>query len=317
MNQEQAKVVVVGSSNMDLVVKSERIPSVGETILGGDFIMVPGGKGANQAVAAARLGTEVYFIARLGEDIFAEASLKNFQKVGIKTKYINRTSQAPSGVALIAVDNAGNNLIVVAPGANSLLSVEDVKQAEPDISSSGAVVAQLEIPIETVEFAAELAHKHKVPFILDPAPARDLSPELLQKVDILTPNETEAQMLTDVKVEDEKSARTAAEKLMDSGVCSVIVTMGSTGYLLAQDGSFDFVKAPKVKAVDSTAAGDAFTGALACGIAAGKSVTEAAAFANCVAAVSVTKMGAQPSMPTRKIMESFSKKVPSDKVPCS
>ena len=317
MNPQHAKVIVVGSSNMDLVVKSERIPAVGETILGGDFLMVPGGKGANQAVAAARLGAEVYFIARLGEDIFAEASLKNFRKVGVKTKYINRTSNAPSGVALIAVDNKGNNLIVVAPGANSMLSVEDVQKAESDIENSGAVVAQLEIPIETVEFAAQLAHKHKVPFILDPAPARDLSPELLQKVDVLTPNETEAQMLTDVKVEDEKSARTAAEKLMAAGVRSVIITMGSTGDLLAQNGSFDFVEAPKVKAVDSTAAGDAFTGALACGIAAGKSITEAAAFANCVAAVSVTKMGAQPSMPTRKIMEDFKKQAPSRKAPRS
>lgn len=317
MNPQHAKVIVVGSSNMDLVVKSERIPAVGETILGGDFLMVPGGKGANQAVAAARLGAEVYFIARLGEDIFAEASLKNFRKVGVKTKYINRTSNAPSGVALIAVDNKGNNLIVVAPGANSMLSVDDVRKAEADIETSGAVVAQLEIPIETVEFAAELAHKHKVPFILDPAPARDLSPALLQKVDILTPNETEAQMLTDVKVEDEKSARAAAEKLLDAGVRAVIVTMGSTGYLLAQNASFNFVEAPKVKAVDSTAAGDAFTGALACGIAAGKAVDDAAAFANCVAAVSVTKMGAQPSMPTRTIMEDFKKEAPSRKVPRS
>ena len=317
MNQQQAKVVVVGSSNMDLVVKSERIPAVGETILGGDFLMVPGGKGANQAVAAARLEAEVYFVARLGEDIFAEASLKNFRKVGVKTKYIKRNSHAPSGVALIAVDNKGNNAIVVAPGANSLLSVEDVKQAQEDIASAGAVVAQLEIPIETVEFAAELAHKHKVPFILDPAPARELSPELLKKVDILTPNETEAQMLTDVVVEDEKSARAAAEKLMAAGVGSVIITMGSTGYLLAQDGSFDFIEAPKVTAVDSTAAGDAFTGALACGVAAGKSISEAAAFANCVAAVSVTKMGAQPSMPTRKIMEDFKTETPSCKAPRS
>jgi ribokinase len=317
MNQQHPKVIVVGSSNMDLVVKSERIPAVGETILGGDFLMVPGGKGANQAVAAARLGAEVYFIARLGEDIFAEASLNNFRRVGVKTKYINRTSNAPSGVALIAVDDEGNNAIVVAPGANSMLSVEDVQKAESDIANSGAVVAQLEIPIETVEFAAELAHKHKVPFILDPAPARDLSPALLQKVDVLTPNETEAQMLTGVTVEDEKSARAAAEKLLAAGVGSVIITMGSAGYLLAQYGCCDFVQAPMVKAVDSTAAGDAFTGALACGIASGKDVAEAAAFANCVAAVSVTKMGAQPSMPTRKIMEDFKKEAPSCKVPRS
>ena len=293
---------------MDLVVKSPRIPVVGETILGEDFIMTPGGKGANQAVAAVKLGAQVYFIAKLGDDIFAEQSLKNFKKEGVKTKYVIQTSDAPSGVALITVDDAGNNVIVVAPGANQKLSPEDVKKAESDIASSGAVVAQLEIPLETVEFAAQLANDSGVPFILDPAPAQKLSPELLQMVDVLTPNETEAQILTDTDVTEEDSARIAAKKLLECGVKSVIVTMGAKGFLLAADDKMEFVPAVKVNAVDATAAGDAFTGSLAVGLAQGKTLADAATFANYVAALSVTKMGAQSSMPTREAVEDFMKK---------
>jgi len=291
---------------MDLVVKSPRIPAVGETILGRDFIMTPGGKGANQAVAAAKLGAEVYFIAKLGDDIFAEQSLKNFKKEGVNTKYVIQTKEAPSGVALITVDDAGNNVIVVAPGANQMLSPEDVKKAELDIISSGALVAQLEIPLETVEFAAQLANDSGVPFILDPAPAQKLSPELLQMVDVLKPNETEAQILTDTEVTSNRdSARTAAKNLLEYGVKSVILTMGANGFLLANDNQMEFVPAVKVNAVDATAAGDAFTGSLAVGLAQGKTLADAALFAKYVAALSVTKMGAQSSMPAREEVESF------------
>ena len=291
---------------MDLVVKSPRIPAVGETILGRDFIMTPGGKGANQAVAAAKLGAEVYFIAQLGDDIFAEQSLKNFKKEGVNTKYVIQTKEAPSGVALITVDDAGNNVIVVAPGANQMLSPEDVKKAELDIISSGALVAQLEIPLETVEFAAQLANDSGVPFILDPAPAQKLSPELLQMVDVLKPNETEAQILTDTEVTSNRdSARTAAKNLLEYGVKSVILTMGANGFLLANDNQMEFVPAVKVNAVDATAAGDAFTGSLAVGLAQGKTLADAALFAKYVAALSVTKMGAQSSMPAREEVESF------------
>ena len=291
---------------MDLVVKSPRIPAVGETILGRDFIMTPGGKGANQAVAAAKLGAEVYFIAKLGDDIFAEQSLKNFKKEGVNTKYVIQTKEAPSGVALITVDDAGNNVIVVAPGANQMLSPEDVKKAELDIISSGALVAQLEIPLETVEFAAQSANDSAVPFILDPAPAQKLSPELLQMVDVLKPNETEAQILTDTEVTSNRdSARTAAKNLLEYGVKSVILTMGANGFLLANDNQMEFVPAVKVNAVDATAAGDAFTGSLAVGLAQGKTLADAALFAKYVAALSVTKMGAQSSMPAREEVESF------------
>ncbi len=293
---------------MDLVVKSPRIPAVGETILGEDFIMTPGGKGANQAVAAAKLGAEVYFIAKLGDDVFAEQSLNNFKKEGVNTKYVMQTEEAPSGVALITVDDAGNNVIVVAPGANQMLSPEDIRKAESDIASSGALVAQLEIPLETVEFAARLANNCGVLFILDPAPAHTLSPELLKMVDVLTPNETEAQILTGIEVTTKRdSARTAAKKLLEYGVKSVILTMGANGFLLANDDRMESVPAVKVDAIDATAAGDAFTGSLAVGLAQGGELFDAALFANQVAALSVTKMGAQSSMPAREEVESFMK----------
>jgi ribokinase len=294
---------------MDLVVKSPRIPAVGETILGGDFIMTPGGKGANQAVAAAKLGAQVCFIARLGDDIFAHQSLSNFKKEGVNTKHILQTEEVPSGVALITVDDIGNNVIVVAPGANKMLSPDDVKRAVSDISSSGALVAQLEIPLETVEFAARLANNCGVLFILDPAPAQKLSPELLKMVDVLTPNETEAQILSGVEVTDENSACTAAKKLLAYGAKSVILTMGAKGFLLADNDRMEFVSALKIDAVDTTAAGDAFTGSLAVGLAQGKTLYDAALFANYVAALSVTKMGAQSSMPTAETVDSFIKDI--------
>lgn len=305
MKQEAATIAVVGSSNMDLVVKSKRIPVTGETILGGDFIMVPGGKGANQAVAAAKLGAQVFFIAKLGDDIFGLQSLNNFKKEGVDTKYVLQTQEAPSGVALIMVDDEGNNVIVVAPGANHKLTPDDVKEAEPDIASSGALVAQLEVPIETIEFAAELANKSNVPFILDPAPAQKLSAELLNMVDVLTPNETEAQILTGIEVKDQGSAEAAAQKLLECGVKNVILTMGASGYLSVGKEGTEFVTARKVTAADSTAAGDAFTGSLAVGMAQGQTLSEAALFANDVAAISVTRMGAQPSMPTIEEIDKF------------
>jgi ribokinase len=307
LEQNKPKIVVVGSSNMDLVVKSSRIPAKGETILGGDFIMTPGGKGANQAVAAAKLGAEVYFVAKLGDDIFGRQSLSNFQKVGIHTEYVVQTKEAPSGVALITVDDAGDNVIVVAPGANLKLSPEDVKKAQPAIAASGAVAAQLEVPLETVEFAARLANDAGVPFILNPAPARKLSAVFLRMVDVLTPNETEAGILTGVEVTDRKSAQIAAKDLLHSGVKAVILTMGAQGYLLATGDAVEFVPSIKVNAVDATAAGDAFTGSLGVGLAQGKTLHQAALFANHVAALSVMKMGAQSSMPDAEQVEAFMK----------
>lgn len=299
------KIIVVGSSNMDLVVKTPRIPALGETVLGGAFLMVPGGKGANQAVAAARLGAHVHFVARLGDDLFGRQSLANFEKAGVETAHVTVTAGVASGVALITVDAAGNNVIVVAPGANAVLSSEDVKRAEAEIHTAGAIVAQLEVPIETVTCAAHLAYEAGVPFILDPAPAVELHRDLLKRVSVLTPNETEARILTGVEVTDESSARRAAERLLASGVQAVVVTMGAQGYVLADGDSMAFVRAIAVDAVDATAAGDAFTGSLAVARAQGQSLRDAAAFAARVAALSVTKMGAQSSMPTRQEVEAF------------
>jgi len=290
---------------MDLVVKAPRIPQLGETVLGGDFVMVPGGKGANQAVAAAKLGAEVCFVARLGDDLFGQRSLANFEKEGVNTEYVTSTPGVVSGVALIAVDSAGNNVIVVAPGANSRLGPDDVRRAQREIASAGAVVAQLEVPVETVECAAQMAHDAGVPFILDPAPAQKLRPDLLKQVTVLTPNETEAQILTGMEVSDEVTASLAAEWLLSSGVGAVIVTMGAQGFLLATGTTREFVPAVSVRAVDATAAGDAFTGSLAVGLAQGQSLREAAMFAGRVAALSTTRMGAQSSMPTRQKVEAF------------
>jgi ribokinase len=305
MTNEVPQIVVVGSSNMDLVVKSARIPVPGETILGGEFLMVPGGKGANQAVAAAKLGVPVAFVARLGNDLFGRKSLDNFRLEGVDTTYVTLTSDAPSGVALITVDEAGNNAIVVAPGANARLSPEDVRRAQAAIQSAGALVAQLEVPMNTVQCAAEIACEAGVPFLLNPAPAQRLSPELLGRCAVLTPNETEAQILTGIEVVDADSAGRAADVLLRAGAKAVIVTMGSKGFLLADTEGTEFVPGLEVKAVDATAAGDAFMGSLAVALAEGRDLREAAAFANHVAAISVTRLGAQPSMPTRHEVDEF------------
>ncbi len=299
------KLVVVGSSNMDLVVRSPRIPVPGETILGGDFLMVPGGKGANQAVAVAKLGVHCVFVARLGDDVFGRKSLENFQKENVDTRYVMLTPGTPSGVALITVDEAGNNAIVVAPGANARLTAEDIDRAQSEIRSAGAVVTQLEIPLATVQCVAELTHRAGVPFVLNPAPAQKLAPALLALVTVLTPNETEAQILTGVKVVDPESASQAADRLLDMGVKAAIVTLGSKGFLLAEGDHREHIPAEKVNVVDTTAAGDAFTGSLAVGVAQGQSLREAALFANRAAALCVTKMGAQPSMPTMKEVCAF------------
>ncbi|MGD0573617.1 MAG: ribokinase [Sedimentisphaerales bacterium] len=307
MKTDKPKICVVGSSNIDLVVKSRRLPSRGETILGGEFLMVPGGKGANQAVAAAKLGARVYFVAKLGEDIFGTQSFTNFKEEGVNTKYVTRTNKALSGVASIAVDKAGNNTIVVAPGANHLLTPQDVKRAESAIASCSAIIAQLEIPVKTVEFAARLAQKFKIPFILDPAPAQKLSSELFAMTDVIKPNETEAGILTGIEVTDTKTAGKAAWKLLKRGVKTVIITMGAKGCFVVNNEINKFFPAKKVKAVDSTAAGDAFVGGLAFCIAQGKTILEAVLFAGNVAALSVTKMGAQSSMPSMKEVEKFIK----------
>jgi len=305
MSKQGKPIVVVGSSNMDLVAKAPRIPVAGETLTGDDFFMLPGGKGANQAVAAAKLGADVIFVAKLGKDVFADKSLENFKSVNIDTKHIEQLDGIPSGIAIIAVDDNGENIIIVVPGANGKLMPADVDKAESDIANAAVVVCQLEVPIATVEQAARIANKNNVPFILDPAPARELSDELLSMVDIIKPNETEAEILTGIKVTDQASAAKAADVLLAKGVETVVITLGEKGLMLATKDGKEMIANNKVEAVDSTAAGDAFTGSLAYGLANGESLKDAAVYANAVAAISVTRLGAQSSMPAKEEVDDF------------
>jgi ribokinase len=299
------RIVVVGSVNADMVVKSDRIPAPGETVVGGTFVMAAGGKGANQAVAAARLGAQVTLVAKVGRDIFGEQSLQNFRSEGIDTEYITSDPQTATGVALILVDRRGENLISVASGANAALGPEEVARAADAIRAANVLLLQLEVPLDTVRYAAKLAAAAGVPVILNPAPAVELDDALLSQVTILTPNESEAQRLTGIAVVDDPSAHAAGEKLLARGVRNVIITMGAQGALWIAPGQHCHFPTVAVEAVDTTAAGDAFNGSLACGVAAGQSL-EAAIRQGCLAgALATTRLGAQPSLPTSAELGNF------------
>lgn len=300
-------IVVVGSSNTDMVITAPRIPSPGETILGGTFLIAPGGKGANQAVAAGRLGAAVTFVARVGTDMFGDEALANYRRDGLDTTYIVRDPEAPSGVAMIVVDATGENAIVVASGANMRLTPADIDRAERVIAESTLLLLQLEVPYETVQYTVDLAVCHDTPIILNPAPARPLDDALLQQIDYLTPNETEARILTGINVVDDASADRAARMLLDRGVRIVILTLGSRGAWLATNGRGQLIPTARVQAVDTTAAGDAFNGGLAVALARGYELDEAVRFANHVGALAVTRLGAQPSMPTLDEVEQLMK----------
>ena len=302
----RVKIVVVGSSNTDMVVKSERIPRAGETVLGGEFVMVPGGKGANQAVCAAKLGADVKLVARVGDDVFGERSLANFRDVGIDTQFVLKDPLSASGVALITVDGKGENAIVVAPGANDRLTPGDVDRAREAIAEADVVVVQLEIPAETVAHTIRLAAGLGVRVVLNPAPIRPISRELLRQVNVLVPNQHEAVELLGRAGEGASiDAPAAARELIALGSENVVITLGGEGAYVRGQGASEFVEPMKVTAVDTTAAGDAFTASLACALAEGSSLVEAARFGARVAAISVTRMGAQPSMPTRWEVESY------------
>ncbi len=305
------RVVVVGSVNTDMVVKSQRIPVPGETVTGGQFVMAAGGKGANQAVAAARLGAEVTLVAKIGQDMLGDQAIENYRSEGILTDCILRDPDHSTGVALILVDGQGENLISVASGANHALLPQDVEQAAERIRTAGVVLLQLEIPLEVVRFTARLAAEASVPVILDPAPAPDapLDGELLGHVSYLTPNESEAERLTGVEVRDEASARTAAQKLLDGGARHVIVTLGSKGALVAGPQGAALIPSHPVEARDSTAAGDAFNGGLASALARGLSLDDAVRQASLVGALSVTRLGAQPSLPNADELRRFAETV--------
>ena len=296
---ENKRIVVVGSTNTDMVVKARHLPVPGETILGGTFLMNPGGKGANQAVAAARLGGSVTFVAKVGDDIFGRQALEGFKGEGIDARYVYTDLAQPSGVALITVDDEAENCIVVAPGANAALNKADIDGAATEIANAALLLVQLEVPIDTVEYAVQKAVESGVKVILNPAPACALPEGLFKSLYMLTPNETEAALLSGIDVLDLESAKKAAQALHGKGVEIVIITMGADGALIYQNDVFEMVAAQKVKAVDTTAAGDTFNGALAVALSEGLSVVKAVEFASKAAAISVTRMGAQSSTPYR------------------
>jgi len=297
------KIVVVGSTNTDMVIKTNKFPLPGETIIGGDFFMNQGGKGANQAVAARRLGGDVVFVGKTGNDIFGRQAVELLKKEGIITENILTDLNKPSGVALITVDSKGENSIVVAPGANGTLFPEDLVNISEILKDSDMVVMQLEIPLETVKYVAKLLAEKQKKVILNPAPAQALPDTLLQGLYLLTPNETEAEQLTGVRVKDVESAHAAAKALVEKGIQKVIITMGSSGAFVFSPEYTGLVEAPKVSALDTTAAGDTFNGALAVFLSEGKAIKEATRLACIAASISVTRKGAQASVPFRKELE--------------
>ena len=302
----QKPIVVVGSINLDLVVGTDRIPQVGETIIGNIFSTFYGGKGANQAVAVAKLGYPVSMVGNVGNDAFGTQLRNGLKAVGVDTAYVD-TAEGPSGVALITTGSRGENSIVVVPGANGQLTPEMLEKAAPVLERAGFLLAQLEIPLETVEYLAQFAERHNIPLMLDPAPARELSGALLRRVSWITPNETEAQVLLKNNSKDgDQSSYAAADQLLACGVKNVLLKLGSRGCVIAEGAlPKNHVPAFSVDAVDTTAAGDAFNAGFAVGLLRGYTTARSAVFASAVAAISVTRPGAQPSMPTEDEVERF------------
>ena len=294
-----SRIIVIGSSNTDMVIKTEKLPAPGETILGGIFLMNPGGKGANQAVAAARLGGKVTFITKRGNDLFGNQAVGLLMREGIDTQYIVKDIEFPSGVALITVDSAGENSIVVAPGSNGNLLEEDIPAEIFETCKFEILLLQLEIPINTVEYSAVTASKHGIKVILNPAPACKLSDNLLKHTWLITPNETEAEAITGMTITDIPSAERASALLQERGVKNVIITLGQAGAFVKSENYTGLIPGVKVNPVDTTAAGDVFNGALAVAISEGNALNDAVIFANKAASISVTRMGAQASAPYR------------------
>jgi ribokinase len=298
------RICVVGSLNMDLVIRSPHIPQPGETILGSDFQTFPGGKGANQAVAAARLGAHVSMVGRLGQDSFADVLLENLGASGVDTTYITTDPGAASGVALIVVDDRGENSIVVASGANMEVDAGQVEAAGDRIASADVLVLQLEIPLPAVIRSAEIAREHAVPVVLNPAPARELPDELFGLVDVLVPNETETTLLSGQAAATQGELIRAARSLLDRGVASVVITLGSRGALLAnQANQGEIIPGFKVDPIDTTAAGDAFVAGLAVHLGGGSPLPEAIRWGNAAGALATMRLGAQTSAPSRSEVE--------------
>ena len=293
------KIVVIGSSNTDMVVNSPKMPLPGETILGGEFDVFPGGKGANQAVAAARANGDVTFIAKVGDDDFGKNSIEVYKKEKINTDNIFVDKNTPSGIAVIIVEeSSGQNSIVVAGGANNSISIDEIKSCEKIIADADVVLIQLEIPIDVVEYALRIAKQNGVKTILNPAPAQLLSDEILSQIDIITPNETESSILVGIDTDNEKNIKKAAGQLLKKVNEAVLITLGEKGiYYISKNGEESMIAAKVVSAIDTTAAGDVFNGYFAVALSEGKSYNEAIIEANKAAAISVTRKGAQPSIP--------------------
>jgi ribokinase len=295
-----AKILVVGSINMDLVVRVPHSPKPGETVLGGDFETFPGGKGANQAVAAARMGGEVTMVGRVGNDDFGNTLIQGLVEDKIKTTHVIKDSKARTGVAMISVAADGENMIVVASGANANVSVEDVGNTRSLMRETDLLLVQLECPLETVTAAIELAKAYGVPVVLNPAPAQPLPKSLLKNVDYLTPNQNELLILT-----GEANLKDGIEKIQKWGLKNLIITLGANGARVISEGIDQHIPAHEITAVDTTAAGDAFNGALAVAIAEGKPLLDAVSYGMAAGALASTKRGAQPSLPTRDAVENL------------
>ncbi len=303
-----SKILVIGSINTDMVVKASHFPLPGETVMGDKFFMFSGGKGANQAVAAARLNSSVSFLGKVGNDIFGKQAIQKLQKETINTKFIFTDSETPSGVALITVDAKGENSIVVSPGANANLNYNDLLQAKEIIQESDIILMQLEISVDVVFEAAKQAFGLNKLVVLNTAPALPLPPEIYNYLYLITPNKSEAEALSGIKINKPEDAGRAGFALIKKGVKHVVITLGAEGaFLLEGNKEGVFLKSPKVNAVDTTAAGDIFNGALTSGLSNGKSLKDAVIFANAAAALSVTKMGAQSSAPYMKEVNDFLK----------
>lgn len=300
-------IIVFGSINMDLVTKTPRLPVAGETLTGYEFFTAGGGKGANQAVAAARLGISTQMVGRLGNDDFGRQLLRHLQAAGVQTDGVLVDETTSSGVAVITVDDAGENNIIIIGGANGRLNETDVERLRSRLPGAAALLMQLEIPMATVQLAAQAAHSAGVPVILDPAPAQDIPDELYPLIDIITPNQLEASQLVGFPVDGQEAARQASAELQQRGVSTVIVKLGDRGVFCATAEETFFVPAFSVQAVDTVAAGDAFNGALAVALAQGRLLREAVVWGAAAGALSATKAGAQPSLPDRETFEAFLK----------
>lgn len=294
------KIIVIGSSNVDMVVRTSHLSAPGETILGGEFFMNQGGKGANQAVAIKRLGGNLIFMAKLGNDVLGRQSVGYFKKEGIDTRYIALDEDSASGVALISVDDHAENSIVVASGANMLLNEQDVDKMLEEMCEGDILLMQLEIPLQTVEYAARKAFGKGVKVVLNPAPARSLPKELFRHLYMVTPNRIEAEMLTGIKIANDADVEKVAEEICAMGVKNVIITLGSKGCLIREEGVSYRIDAFKVAPVDTTAAGDTFNGALCVGLSEGMDLKQAAVMASKASSIAVTRMGAQSSIPYRE-----------------